>query len=349
MKMASLTTIAQTFKKAAPVLVFLLLITLLIGLILFRYKKPMPQLRPTEPVASPSIPQNPNLKQPTSFDFSQVQKPTVPNSLPVFKAQPTELIDSLAQAAASSFGITTKPLFIDENTLDSKLYSFKEDDITLAISQTVIRYEKKSFKAEEASNLTEQDLQNSVLSFIQKKPILDKTVVFNPQKTKYLKKTPTGRLASARSFADAQIVEFSYDKNLVGLPLIETSPDLGQTTVRITKSGEIIYLRSRFFANLSESDPHPTKTPKEAIAEVAAGQGKIVQTALLDESAQALELFRFQPVDIGQLNVVSINLAYFVPQNLAELLQPIYVFEGYSQKAIGQKIRVIVYLPAVKN
>ena len=90
------------------------------------------------------------------------------------------------------------------------------------------------------------------------------------------------------------------------------------------------------------------KNSKEAIDAIKRGQGKVVQTLLLDENDQALELFRIGPQDIKDVTIENLSLAYFLPDDPGQLIQPVYVFQSISEKN-NQKIKVFVYLPAIKN
>ena len=346
--MTSLTATAQFFKKVAPLLTFLAITALLIFLITFRLTRETIKPQPSPlPITPPNIDQNPAQKRPSLIDFSKVQISPTPEELPVFETEKYTLPESVIEKLASSFGITTRPFLIEENSLDGRQYNWQQESIKLSVSQTELRYENRSENQQAEGRLSQEELLSIASSFIQKIPVLPPEVVYNPQKTKYLIFSKN-RLSSADNFPNAQVVEFSFDKKLATLPVIGTTPDSLYLKVRITKNGKITYLSSRFFNRFLERGSYQIKTSEQAIEEVESGQGQIVQAVLLDENQQALELFRNQPVDVKFATITKISLAYFLPSQEISMLQPIFVFEGNFQKD-NQNGKIIIYLPAIKN
>lgn len=345
--MADLTTTIHYIKRLAVILIFLSLVGILLVAIFYQYREKPPQLPSAKPISPPIINQNPSQKQPRFFDFAQTQTTTVPERLPVVTAEKYNLTDQIAQNIAASFGVTTQPFLIDENTLDGKQYNWTQNGLSLALSQTRLRFEKTKSTQPQA-NLPQNQLQEIASNFVQKIPLTAKEQVLNQQKTKY-QSLANGRLVSASSFGGSQIIEFVYDKNISNLPLVGHSPNTGYSVLRIKKNGEIIYLSSLIFNRFVELDSYKLKALQEATDEVRSGQGKMVRTAVLDENGQALELFRTQPVEIGSVTFTNISLAYFLTDDPNETIQPIFVFEGKFQEEPNQDGEVVIYLPAIDN
>jgi len=346
--MTDLTTTAQSLKKIGTVLAVLLIIILLVGAIIFRVKKQ--EIRPSAtpiPINPPQIRQDPSQKSPSTIDFSQIQSLNIPKELPAYATDKYNLTDQSVKTLAHSFGITNPPTVIEEDTHDGKQYNWESGNSRLTASQTALRYESKTQTIETKGSFSQDELLDKALSFTQKIPVIDKEVTYNSQKTRYLN-ISNGRLASASSFENAQIVEFSFDKKLSSLPILGQSPDSNFVKIRMEKNGSISYLSARFFSKFTEQNLHKVKTQKEATEEVRRGQGKIIQTLILDENGQALELFRAQSVDIKTAIITNVSLAYFLPSDLGEPIQPIFVFEGNFKKG-NETGKVVIYLPALKT
>lgn len=354
-KMTNLTSTAQLVKKIFPFLGFLIIVILLIVAIFYRYKQPLtpPSQPKSTPISPPIITQNPLQTSSPTLDFSQTPTLQVPAELPIFTAQKISLTNNAAQSLGSSFGIASPPFLVEENTLNGKQYTFRQGNISLTLNETSIRYENYSPSSTSESNLPQSELANMVLPFIKRLPLTDKDLSINHNLTKFQTITTDGledSIGSAATFQEASVVEYFFEKKLSSdYPLIGPTPEVTFARVKINKSGEIIYLRAMLFENFNEQSPYQLKTPDEAINEVLKGSGKIVQTLLLDENNQANELFRTGPVDIKSANIKKVYLAYLLPDDVSEPIQPIYVFEGKFQNELTQNGNVVIYLPAIKN
>lgn len=351
--MANLTTTAQIIKKILPLLGVFLIFLLLIVTIFARYRQPQVPIPTTTPIPPPTITQNPLQTGSPTLDFSQARPPQIPGKLPVFTAQKITLSDSFARSLAASFDITSEPFLVEENTLNGKQYTFRKGEATLTINENSIRYENYTPNLTSENKLTENELENTALTFTQQLPTTNDNLTINRNLTKFLEIKSSGfedSIASASSFQDANLVEYFLDKSIPSnVPLIGPTPETTFANARINKSGEILYFRSMLLGNFVEQDLYELKNPQEATSEVAKDSGKIVQTLLLDENNQANELFRSQPINLETANITNIYLAYFLPDDLSEQIQPIYVFEGKFQNELTQNGKVVIYLPAIKS
>ena len=342
--MTNLTATAQSIKKIAPFLFIGLIIAILVVAIIYRFTR-KPEV-PSPPTSPPSISQDPSQKQPQSIDFSQTERIETPDRLASYQAHKYNNGDSEATNIASVFGFEAGPSSINEGGSGGKLYSFTSQKSSMTISQYRLLYNRTP--VESNANLSLSELEEISRKFIESTPLVEKNLPLNQQKIKFLTKATTGKLVSASSFENAYAAEFSFDKNLSSLPIFTNSPDTTYTTVRITKSGEIIYFSSRFFEKFTEIGLYKIKSQQEAVEEIKAGQGKVVQTQILDENGQALELFRNQPENIELATITKLNLAYFLPDDLTEPIQPIFAAEGTFKKG-SENGKVVIYLPAIKQ
>lgn len=341
--MINLKTTSQIFKKIAVGFGILSMLIVLAFAIWLRFKNPE---LPPKTISLPSIQQNPRQKPPTSIKFGDSLKAEFPENVPLFKLEKYSITKESAKATAVGFGISKEPDVITENTLDGTQYNWQDGDLDLALSQSQLLF--RSINSAFKTPLSEEKLKEITLNFIANAPLIDKDLSLNTQKTKYLKVPDKGLPTNVGSFNEADAIEFAFDKNLNNLPILTNSPLTPYTTIRVSKGGTITLLESRFFNRYSQQEQYPIKRAKNAQEEVLKGQGKVVQTYSPDEFGQALELFRQGPFDIKSLQVEKVYLAYFLPEVFEEVIQPIFVFEGETQKD-DKKIKAIIYLPAIEN
>ena len=299
------------------------------------------------PIPPPLINQNPSQKQPAGFDFSTFQIPEIPKELPIFNAKPYSMTDSTAKAFASNMGFTEEPFLVEENTTDGTQYDWQKGQETLILSQSRLIYQNNSLETDQ--DLSLDTLKQITFSFIQKASVIGEVTQQDSSKTKFLSISGGERLKSRVSLQDAQFAEFAFDKQLSGVTIVGEVPSTPYALTRIKKDGEVAYLASRFFENFTQGETYQIKSSKEVIEEIKSGKGKVVQTQILDENGQALELFRNQPENIELATITKLNLAYFLPDDPTQPIQPIFVFEGTFQSAKGENGKVIIYLPAIKQ
>ena len=341
--MANLTATAQSIKKIAPVLIFGLIILILVGAIIYRLtnkpKAPLPA-----PINPPEITQNPSQQQPNSYDFSQLKTAEIPKELPIYMTRLYNVTDAVAKSLAEGFGLGGEPR-IQENTLDGRQYSWSFQDHQLTINQKSLIFSAKA--PPKPDNLALEQIQDAASFFIQKIPLFDTDLELKQDKIKYLVDRQYW-LVNAGTFEAAEKIEFSFDKKLSGLSLLDAVPESTYATVRVRKDGEVVYLSTRLSGGFTQDKIYPIKSAQEAIEEIKNGKGKVVQTQLLDEYGQAVEPFRSQPQTIQLAEINKLELAYFLPDDLTEPVQPIFVAEG-TFKIGSENGRVVIYLPAIKQ
>lgn len=342
--MSNLTSITQTTKKVGTIILVISTIALLLGLIYFRFKE---KEQAPIPLDTPSIRQNPGQKAPGTLDLSSIKANELefPKELPVFGLQSYQMTDEGAKAQAKNLGLDGDPTRIEEATLDGKQYSWDLQNQRLTLSQTTILHHNNP--PEKLDSFTLDQLKNAASDFLQKAPLIGNNLVSNEIRTKYLI-SDRGGITSTGSFESAQLVEFSFDKKLSGLELVDNTPDSTFTTVRIRKDGAVVYLSSRFFETINQGKNYALMSATEAINQISKGQGKVVQTQILDQYGQALDLFRNQPVNVPSAKITNLSLAYFLPDKLEEPLQPIFVAEGAFQEN-NETGKIVIYLPAIKT
>ena len=256
LKMTNLTTATQIVKKAGIILALFLVITALVALIIFRVTR-KPTTEPPVPISSPSIAHNSLQKQPSVFDFTNVQSSEIPEELPTFFAHPYKITEEASKTLATNLGFPENPTSSAENTLDGKEYTWIQDDLRLIISQTSLQYSNTRYRSEElpiAGELSLDKLQEKAASFIQKIAVLKENLEIDSKKTKYWVISENNRVRTD-SFKNTQMVTFSYQQKLAGLPIVSNDPTTSYLMVMVKRDGEVIHLFSRFFDKFSQESP----------------------------------------------------------------------------------------------
>lgn len=305
---------------------------LLIGLIFLRFKSlQKPSVLPS-PISTPSFHQEPSQNQPNTYDI-QLPQVSLPKVLAIFKVQTATITEEEARSIARVLGIPNEPSSVQETT-DGKQFSRQKDNATLTVSQSQIRY--KNFHAAKTGTQNLTDLTSKASSLIRNIPELDKTVILNDAKTKYL--TITGNhLVNSNSFGQAQFVEFTFDKNLGNFPIVTNYPDTNYLTLGFNKDGDLVYMYARLFENFIPQNSYPIKTQKQAVQELMQGRGKIIQTSFAGSTG---------PINVKDVKMTNLELAYLLPDKLADVIQPIFVFSGSFEYRNGAG-EIIIYLPAI--
>lgn len=345
--MADLTTTSSLVKKLVFPLIILLVIIGLVILIFFRYRQ-----KPEENQAvnkktpeAPVIKQDPKQRPPSFIDLTQIPKKQFPKTLPIYTlTKYSELSQDEAQQVAGALGFQEPPFFIDKNTTEGIQYNWEEKDASLALSPISLRYKNANSSLNSVSQ-SEEALTAIARDFMAKISITPANLQANPKKTVYLKKTPSLPVSTS-SLAQADLVDIQFETKIEDLPVLSNSPNSSTTVIRLAKNGDVVSLSMRLYKEIARGQTFNLKDLKQAKEEITAGKGTIVQTLILDENNQALELFRVLPTEIKNLQIKDVYLAYYL-QDKNPSVQPIYVFEGTFKKG-NQNGKAWLYLPAIK-
>jgi|SRR3989338_10336092 len=344
--MSDLTHISQTIKKIGPPIIIFLIIVILIGITIFRLtRKSETRLGPISP---PLITQNPEQKQPRNFDFSAARIEEIPKTLPVYSIAPYNITETAAITLASSLGFQGNPTSTKDSASNGEEFNWSVSDRSLTVGQTNLEYRNKEYRKRLSlpfEALSQEELKNEAVSFMGKITLLGQDIEL--KNTKYQIILGNDR-APVANFEDAQIVEFSFDKKVANIPLIDNYPGSGFTKLRVFKDGQVIYLFSQFFEKFSESGFYKLKTADESIEEIRRGQGKVVRAQVLSDKGVPKNIYE-HPENIDNAKIEKVSLAYFLPNDLKEAVQPIFVFEGGFKTDQNENGEVVIYLPAIKQ
>lgn len=344
----SLTILKQLIKRYWP-LVAIVFILLSGYLIIYLHARPQQKTIP-KILPPPAIPKNPLQKPPGRYDLSNVKAVPLPTSLPAYSIETTNLDLSAAQNIASSFSFNGKPTRVINNTTDGTQFEWQDKTKLLSISQTTIRFEDTSIPTNEATtsaSLTESDLQKKAIDIARSVLKQESGLVLNNSKTAYLVHK-NKLLESASTFSDAQIVQFSFDKNLSSYPLYSANINPSYAIITVSKDGQLAQFYSRLIRATPKGNTYQIKTLPEAEAAVENGMGIIVNTYIPDKNGLALNLYSVGPQEITLARITNVSLAYFMPSNPQNDIQPIFVFSG-DFSTNNQKGKIVIYLPAIQS
>lgn len=322
-----------------------IVVAALIALIITRFaSQKAPQITPAA-IPPPQIAQNPSQKQPQTIDFSDTQIGQMPEELLVYSPVLPTFTDSEFKSIGASFGVLSEPSSVETDTLDGTVYRWSTPNTSLTINNLALMYRNLIPENPQVA-LPQNQLQQIAQDFIQKIPVLDKSINLDPKETTFLN-TKTEDFVSEPSFESAQLLELNYFKKLSNFPLYFGSTHSPYLKIRIRKNGTVDYLNSKLFADFRPEEAYKLKTPQTAIFEIKNGKGKIIETLLPDENNKVLELYREKPLDIETLRIKSLNVAYYQEPNTEKPIQPIFVAIGEFETANGEKAQSTIFLPAI--
>ena len=348
--MPNLTQSAKIAKNIAKITIPAAIIAILVIVIYLQYSTPhnapINQLPAPKP---PIIYQEPGQKQPQLIDVSQIQLPQIPNELPAYQVKTYPLADKDYADIASTLGVNTPPSLTEEQTIYGKQVNWKQDNSTLTINQYNLRYENQ-IPNQTGTNLSEDQIKQKGDDFMKKLSAVGDNLII--RKVNYLKnpnqssKSNDSYFQSAASFDESQTLEIVYDKKLSNYPLYAGNSNNSYAILRITKDGTIIYFASKIFQSFTPSNSYKLKSTKDAINQIQNHQGKVVQTQIPDQNGQILELFRTQPQSINVTNIKSLTIAYLLPTDITQPIQPVFVAGGEFKNSNNDVGEVTIYLPA---
>ena len=344
--MINLSSFSITPKRVLQILAAVTIVSILLILIFLQYTQKTISPASVSQNPPPQIPQDPKQQQPGAINI-QAQFPPLPDELPTYEAETLSLPETSYKNIALNFGISSAPSYITDTT-DGKQYNWLPQNVVLAVSQTKLRYENNNSLNPSTTNLSETELQNKALQFLEKISYLDKNIQLNPNETAYLN-IQSGRYISASALSGAQFVQFKYYKDLSSYPLYFGPPSVAYTEIRLKKDGTVTFLNSMIFKDFTQARSYQLKDREVAEKELRSGQGRVVQTIIPDENGKAFELIRTQPFDMNTLTIKNITLGYYMEREVAKPIQPIFIFEGEFTNALNQSGKAYVYLPALTN
>ncbi len=326
----SLTAVARFIKKYTGVLIALVVIPTLLVVIIVIYKNridsQLPILNePTLALFSPKIEgiNTQNLKEPQNL----------PTRLPVYSINQNADYLKNNGPLASKFGFTKSPIQTNDANLGQG-YIYVDENNVLSIYKNSVAYQKLNLKPQpgnfdknKAAEIAKSYLLNlgldtstlavtgSTLESIEGDYILE---TLDPQKASFIKLDFGYTLSGIRTVASQLVINASVD-------IYE----------------QITAFNFRALGDTQPLDKYPLTTYKDAIQALTGGKGKVI-------SMEGLGGYASQLTDLQKVDATDVYLAYFLPANPQEPLQPVWVFEGQTTvKNSTAKIKIAI--PAIQE
>ncbi len=326
--MTNLTNLSVVIKKMIVPFMFILLVAFLILIIYIRYNKKTDK----------GLPQTPPLKL---QGLKQKAQKFQTVNLTIDNNQPESIYTFETSISTNSTNVTEKLLIIskiktepvkskDINLGEGKLYSTNEGFI-LAYEKAVVF--QKAIKQKLLKPLPQdiEPLKNSARNALTR--VLDTSQVSLEPKITYLKFS--GEDPEEVSKENATLIQFFFEYNTAGLPLISNSPPI---SINMDADSNLIKMDILLLPQLTQQASYPTITSKSATDILEVGGGTLVKIKSEREDAIAA-------TSLGVVDLQRGYLTYYLDKH-TNSISPVWVFEGVG-KTFDKDAQVLYIVPAI--
>ncbi|MBI2598874.1 hypothetical protein HYW40_01505 [Candidatus Curtissbacteria bacterium] len=310
--MATLSYVSDKIRSFGWILAVLTLTIVFGSLIYFQLTKAPPTVKPP----SPDKVEFDSFEGTTQkFNTQDLAFPdSYPQILPQYSVDDSQknLIDD-SGAFANKFAFAQKPITLqDENVLGSGLL-FSNENGTLSVYKSLVSYQKY-LKDSKPAVFNIPQLRQAAIVFLSELELTQDLA--NEPKIIFLKLQ--GETLGPTQEKDASYIRFHFGHELEALPII-SSADGADTT--FDSSGNIVQFSFRQSSFKSKNDSYSVISPKEALANLNAGKGSLIN---IQGEVEGVETIK----DLGLVNLKQAYLAYYLPIKTPKTTQPVWVFEG---------------------
>lgn len=165
-----------------------------------------------------------------------------------------------------------------------------------------------------------------------------------------LGKISNTRLIEAATPFDAQVARVDFFRNINNVPILGPDPTYGLIHMIIRKPQNenkiynIAYMDSHIWELEQQSSAtYPIISVEQAWLNVSQAKGVITNVTPKTEAL----IKGYQPVELSEIFITNIYLAYYDSPQLQQYLQPIYVFEGTYTAPANDGGKISIYYPAI--
>jgi len=261
----------------------------------------------------------------------------------------TLLSESRARALARSLTFTNEPTRVSSSDLHwDDIQSSRSLDINIVTGNFSLKtdYAKLAFDLTPGSAPTQAQAINLTLGFFTNKQMLSADYLQGNQTTT-LMKLITGQPHEAGSLSEAQITKVGLFRQVDKLNIWGPNPKEGLITMEVTANqGVQLYPNITYNAwnlDTEKVGKYPLKSVEKAFSELKSGQGAYTYLKLRGQDLFA----SYSPLNISNISIRTVEVAYYDNSNLQNYLQPIYVFSGIIRTSGGSEGDFIAYVPAI--
>lgn len=326
----NLTAVSRFIKKYTGVLIALIVIPALLVAIILIYKNRIESQLPL--LSEPALAlYSPKIEGINTQNLKEPQNP--PNRLPLYSInQNTDYLKD-SQALAQKFGINTAPIQTNDINL-GKGYIYADKANVISIYKNSVSYQKLNLKSQPGNFDKDKaaDIAKKYLSGLgfdtSSLSLLDST----------LEEITGDNILETPNPQKASLIKLDFGYNLSGIKTVSSQLVINAS---IDISGQVTAFNFRGLGNAQKLNVYPLLNYKEAVQALVSGKGKVI-------SVEGLGGYASQLVNIQKVDATNAYLAYFLPTNPQEPLQPVWVFDGQATVK-NSVVKIKIAIPAIQE
>ena len=278
--------------------------------------------------------------------------PALPTQLTVFKIPhppATLLSDSRARALARSMGFVSEPIRVSSSDLHwDDVPNSRSLDVNIVTNVFKMKTspQKLALDLSPGTAPTQAQAINVTLAFFTNRQLLAPDYLQGNQTTSLIKLT-AGNYSEAQSLSDAQITRVNLFRQAEKLNVYGPSPKEGMIQAEATAlPNNASFAAINFYGwtlDTAKTGSYPLKSADKALLELKSGQGSFTYLQLRGQD----KFTTYVPLNLAQVSIRTVELAYYDSQLVQDFLQPMYVFSGIFKTTGGSEGDFVAYVPAV--
>lgn len=280
--------------------------------------------------------------------------PALPTRANVYKiphSPATLLSESRARAFAKLLQFNNEPTRVSSSELRWSDIAKSRDlsiNIVTGIFTLTTEPAKVALDLNPGSAPTQAQAINLTLAFFTNKQFLTPDYIQGTQTTSLIK-TVAGQYRQAQSLSEAQVTRVNLFRQIDKLNVYGPNPKKGLIWADVSALPFPDQLTNLNYYNWSldynKPGNYPLKSPETALLEFKSGRSGFVYLNLKGQDAFA----SYSPLNLSQVSIRAVELAYYDSELLQDYLQPIYVLSGIFKTTGGSEGEFSAYVPAVDS
>lgn len=277
--------------------------------------------------------------------------PPLPDKAKVFKfiePQPTFLALERARGLAKKLGFQTVA-----KEISPTLYFWQEDEKSLRANTVTNNFEIDTDLTQLTLSLGDLpspgEITATAKNYLKSRGLLRSGFDLGSQEANLIKKTEDG-LSRALSLSEASLARVDFFRAVKEgdrvIPILPTNPKKGLIELYYTGTKGNPFPKIKYTVwdfDFTQSQTYPLRPLTVVWEEIKSNAGFITHLQLLGSDS----LEDLDSLNLSEIFIRQVYLAYLDNEKIQKFLQPIYVFEGDGKTGEGQTAEVTIYFPAV--
>ena len=330
--MTNLISLSNIFKKTLWILPFIFLIIILTTIIVWRS---LPQKPKPNQIDRPNI--QPITQINSTFTSTNLEQPQIaPKELPIYSQSYSQNLMAQAEEISKKLGFSEPPKDTKDIDLGEGL-TYTNKNLILANNYDVLNIYKDSLTISKSTlntnkqRLSVEDLKTKASDFLNSAGFSIDLATAEPT---HFKITSHDTLEVSDP-NQATYVNFTFYPLVMEYPAVFSK---FKNSISLDFGGNVLQLTIRNLQLGEKGQVYPILNLKDAINELLAQRSALINLAEPDTSA----------TKNLSITLEKAYLAYYIPQNSDQIIQPVWVFEGADQKN-QSKIRATYAVPAIAS